>query len=153
MPGCTCQRAKSPRQVREKVPAPKPPTGAPCQKPSSMWPPSSEVFFVPGFSSGLPMGRFHAAFGISSLAGSAAAETKSAHTARSPRRGNIKPPDKAWGSPKAAPECNSEQLSHTTTITIFYASKNGRAIGAKALCDQMLVKAEAQFLFEIFLHL
>src|ERR1700687_4944471 len=63
-----CQRAKSPRKVREKVPAPKPPTGAPCQKPLSIWPASSVGFFVPGFSSGAPMGRFQAALGMSSLA-------------------------------------------------------------------------------------
>ena len=31
---------------------------------------------------------------------------------------------KAWGSPKAAPECNSEQLDASYTITIFYASVN-----------------------------
>src|SRR5712691_2812635 len=59
-----CHRAKSPRKVREKVPAPNPPTGAPCQKPSSMWPASRAGFFVPALSKGCPMGRFHAALGI-----------------------------------------------------------------------------------------
>src|SRR5712675_3665326 len=62
-----CQRAKSPRKVREKVPAPKPPTGAPCQKPLSICWASSVGFLVPGFSRGAPMGRFQAALGMSSL--------------------------------------------------------------------------------------
>src|SRR6266403_2767045 len=60
-----CHRAKSPRYVRENVPAPNPPTGAPCQLPSSM----SVLFFrTPGFGRGCPRGLRHAVFGISSAA-------------------------------------------------------------------------------------
>src|SRR6266404_5583044 len=66
-----CQRAKSPRKVREKVPDPKPPTGAPCQKPSSIIPDcASAGLRPPGLSSGWPMPRFHAALGMASPANS-----------------------------------------------------------------------------------
>src|SRR5437867_11963990 len=120
MPGWTCQRAKSPRNVLEKVPAPNPPTGAPCQKPSSIWSGSREVFFVPGFSRGFPIGRFHATLGISSLARDEGRKTETARNkAKSPRRGNIKPPDKEGGSPKAAPGCNAYRFEEWYTITIF----------------------------------
>ena len=64
-----CQRAKSPRYVRENVPEPKPPTGAPCQYPSSIiWEGSSAGFRPPAFSKGCPMARFHAALGMLSPA-------------------------------------------------------------------------------------
>src|SRR5215470_3036202 len=106
MPGCTCQRAKSPRKVREKVPAPNPPTGAPCQKPSSMWDGSSKVFFVPGFSSVLPIGRFQATLEISSLArAKGMKKERDASRRNNPRRKSIKPPDMKRGSPKDAPGC------------------------------------------------
>src|SRR5450631_1517211 len=67
MPAFKCQREKSPRYVREKVPEPKPPTGAPCQYPSSIksgnW-----GLRVPGFGSGTPIPRCQAIFGIASPA-------------------------------------------------------------------------------------
>src|SRR5260370_35059499 len=57
-----CHRANSPRYFRENFPAPNPPTGAPCQLPSSM----SVLFFrTPGFGRGCPRGLRHAVFGIS----------------------------------------------------------------------------------------
>src|SRR5262249_17777281 len=51
-------------------------------------------FFVPGFSSGFPMGRFQATLGISSLA-RASGRNSDANTSRrnNPRRKDIKPPD------------------------------------------------------------
>jgi len=64
-----CQRAKSrDRSAKDKVPAPKPADGAPMPKAFVDMAAVALGFFVPGFFQVGPMGRFQAAFGMSSLA-------------------------------------------------------------------------------------